>query len=204
MSPQMQRFMKAQAAQRGTEDMMMQGMAANLEINSKHPVITKLKGMVGEGAEVSGAAVGYAELLYDVAAVSSGYELAEPATFAKRIVALMGGGESELATMDEAKAAEAKEADTKQADAKEADAKADEADAKEAEAAEAKAAPREQPAAQEFTTESAPNVAVAKAAEGEDAPDIEVVLPVDAKEAEAKAAEAKAAEDKPIEPEVLL
>ena len=43
--------------------------------------------------------------------------------------------------------------------------------------AEAEAAPREQPAAQEFTTESAPNVAEAKATEGEDAPDIEVVLP---------------------------
>ena len=43
--------------------------------------------------------------------------------------------------------------------------------------AETAAAPREQPAAQEFTTESAPNVAEAKAAEGEDAPDIEVVVP---------------------------
>ena len=100
MSPQMQRFMKAQAAAQGTEDMMMQGMASNLEINPKHAVIAKLKGMVGaDGDPSDGAAAGYAELLYDVAAVSSGYEVAEPATFAKRIIALMSGGESELAAM---------------------------------------------------------------------------------------------------------
>jgi len=101
MSPQMQRFMKAQAAATGQEDMMgMGGMASNLEINPSHPVVTKLRSMVGEGeGNASPAAAGYAELLYDVAAVSSGYELDDPAAFAKRVVALMEDGEEALAAV---------------------------------------------------------------------------------------------------------
>jgi len=101
MSPQMQRFMKAQAAASGQEDMMgMGGMASNLEINPSHPVVAKLRSMVGEGeGNASPAAAGYAELLYDVAAVSSGYELEDPAAFAKRVVALMEDGEDALAAV---------------------------------------------------------------------------------------------------------
>ncbi len=34
----------------------------------------------------------YAQLLYDVAAVASGYEVADPGAFAKRVVAMMSGG----------------------------------------------------------------------------------------------------------------
>ncbi len=105
MSPQMQRFMRAQAAAQGTEDAMMAGMAANLEINPKHAVVTRLQAMVGAGAdEVSGAASGFAELLYDVAAVASGYELTNPGAFAGRVVALMEGGEEALAKLEEAEA----------------------------------------------------------------------------------------------------
>lgn len=47
MSPQMQRFMKAQAAAAGQDDMMMGGMASNLEINPDHEAVTKLKSMLG-------------------------------------------------------------------------------------------------------------------------------------------------------------
>jgi heat shock protein beta len=98
MSPQMQRFMRAQAAASGTDDAMLGGMASNLEINPKHPVILKLKEMVGEGGEAVGdSARGYAELIHDVAAVSSGYELVDAAAFAKRVVALMDGGVDALA-----------------------------------------------------------------------------------------------------------
>ena len=104
MSPQMQRFMRAQAAAQGTEDAMMAGMAANLEINPKHPVVTRLQGMVAKGDEASSAASGYAELLYDVAAVASGYELTNPGAFAKRVVALMEGGEDALAELEAAEA----------------------------------------------------------------------------------------------------
>merc|ERR1719310_1644249 len=98
MSPQMQRFMKAQAAATGADDAMMGGMAANLEINPTHPVVDKLKGMVNDdGKQTSDAAPGYASLLYDVAAISSGYELDDPAAFTKRVIALMGEGEAGLA-----------------------------------------------------------------------------------------------------------
>jgi len=96
MSPQMQRFMKAQAAASGGEDMMMGGMAANLELNAEHPVVGKLKGMV---AADDAASAEYATLLYEVAAVSSGYEVKDPAAFAQRVVKLMAG--EELAVDDD-------------------------------------------------------------------------------------------------------
>jgi heat shock protein beta len=98
MSPQMQRFMRAQAAAQGTDDPSLSGMAANLEINPKHPVVLRLKEMVSGGDE-SPVAQGFAELLYDVAAVSSGYELNDTAAFAKRVVALMSDGEDALADL---------------------------------------------------------------------------------------------------------
>jgi len=108
MSPQMQRFMKAQAAATGADDAMMGGMAANLEINPTHPVVDKLKGMVNDdGKQTSDAAPGYASLLYDVAAISSGYELDDPAAFTKRVIALMGEGEAGLAALATAAAAAA-------------------------------------------------------------------------------------------------
>ena len=107
MSPQMQRFMRAQAAAQGTEDAMMAGMAANLEINPKHPVVSRLQAMVGDNGEEAKttAAPGFAELLYDVAAVASGYELTNPGAFAKRVVALMEGGEESLAALEALEAA---------------------------------------------------------------------------------------------------
>ena len=51
MSPQMQRFMKAQAAAAGTEAGMMQGMSSNLELNPTHPIVTKLKAMVEKDSD---------------------------------------------------------------------------------------------------------------------------------------------------------
>jgi len=134
MSPQMQRFMKAQAAAGGLDDdAAMAGMASNLEINPKHEVIGKLKGMLSGGdVPAGGAASAYAELLYDVAAVSSGYELSDPGAFAKRVVALMGSGEEGLAAVaaeeaaakdapKEEAAAEAPKDDDKDDDAKDED-----------------------------------------------------------------------------------
>merc|ERR1719217_1217519 len=53
MSPQMQRFMKAQAAATGQDDGMMGGMASNLEINPTHEVVTKLKGMIDEDGKAT-------------------------------------------------------------------------------------------------------------------------------------------------------
>jgi heat shock protein beta len=109
----MQRFMRAQAAAQGTEDAMMAGMAANLEINPKHAVVARLQAMVGKGGDgkADGASKGFAELLYDVAAVASGYELTNPGAFARRVVALMEGGEAALATLEAAEEAAAAEAE---------------------------------------------------------------------------------------------
>ena len=67
-------------------------MAANLEINPKHPAVLKLKGMVEEAGTDDAATRDFASLLYDVAAVSSGYEIKDPADFARRVVSLMAEG----------------------------------------------------------------------------------------------------------------
>merc|ERR1712087_493366 len=92
MSPQMQRFMKAQAAASGSED-MMGGMSANLELNPTHPAVLKLKGLVEAEADAeSKSSKDFAWLLYEVAAISSGYEVKDPAGFAKRVVKLMADG----------------------------------------------------------------------------------------------------------------
>ena len=108
MSPQMQRFMKAQAAATG-DDLGglggMGGMAANLELNPAHAAVRKLKGLVAADANATSTR-DYATLLYDVAAVSSGYELADPAAFAARVVTLMTG-EAEEAAEEEPPAADA-------------------------------------------------------------------------------------------------
>jgi heat shock protein beta len=90
VSPQMQRFMRAQAAAAGQDDGMM-GMASNLEINPRHPAVLKLKGMVEEEKEAA-ATKDFACLLFDVAAVSSGYEIKDTAAFARRVVSLMSEG----------------------------------------------------------------------------------------------------------------
>jgi len=105
MSPQMQRFMKAQAASSGGDMTgMMSGMSANLELNPTHAAVLKVKGMIEDSAA---GAEDYARLLYEVAAVSSGYEVQDPAGFAKRVVKLMAGddeisgeGTSDTATVD--------------------------------------------------------------------------------------------------------
>jgi len=90
VSPQMQRFMRAQAAAAGTDEMDM-GMASNLEINPKHPAVLKLKGMV-EADRSSAATKDFASLVFDVAAVSSGYEIKDTAAFATRVISLMSEG----------------------------------------------------------------------------------------------------------------
>jgi len=90
VSPQMQRFMRAQAAAAGTDETDM-GMASNLEINPKHPAVLKLKGMV-EAERSSPATKDFASLVFDVAAVSSGYEIKDTAAFATRVISLMSEG----------------------------------------------------------------------------------------------------------------
>jgi len=147
VSPQMQRFMRAQAAAAGTDEMDM-GMASNLEINPKHPAVLKLKGMV-EADRSSAATKDFASLVFDVAAVSSGYEIKDTAAFATRVISLMSEGVDMAGWLKDA----------------------------EAEAAAPKEQPAAATPAEAFTTESAPNVVEAKASEGEVPQDIEVVTP---------------------------
>merc|ERR1719401_2419249 len=91
----MQKMMNAAAAQ-GDTNPAIDPMAANLEINPKHDVVIKLRGMVAESSgEPNSIAKQYAELIFDVAAISTGYELTDPATFSKRVIALMGNGLTE-------------------------------------------------------------------------------------------------------------
>ncbi|KAJ1637307.1 hypothetical protein T492DRAFT_575819, partial [Pavlovales sp. CCMP2436] len=87
MSPQMERFMRAQAVAMGQSEELdgMPGGASTaiLELNPTHPVVRQLDLLVKTqpGAEATRE---YAQLLYEVAAVTSGYEIADPAAFARR------------------------------------------------------------------------------------------------------------------------
>jgi heat shock protein beta len=98
MSPQMERFMRAQAVALGKEDEMLgsmgaQGSTAILEINANHPVIAKLAALVAADAE-SPEALQFGMLVYEVAAVTSGYEIADPGAFAKRVTKMMADGQT--------------------------------------------------------------------------------------------------------------
>jgi heat shock protein beta len=147
VSPQMQRFMRAQAAAAGTDEMDM-GMASNLEINPKHPAVLKLKGLV-ETERESTATRDFASLVFDVAAVSSGYEIKDTSAFATRVIALMSDGVDMTGWLADADKAAPK-----------------------AEEPKAEAASEESEA---FTTESAPNVVEVPATEG--TKDEEILLP---------------------------
>ena len=67
----------------------MGGMTCNMEVNAGHPAVLKVKSLRDGGNDKEATAM--ASLLYDVAAVSSGYEVDDPGAFAKRVVALMSG-----------------------------------------------------------------------------------------------------------------
>jgi len=98
MSPTMQRYMQMQSVAMGEGSLPGLGSMnqAVLEINPDHPVIKELNGIV-KGAGTSGPIEdetfsNKVTLLYDVAAMTSGYEVSDPAAFAKRVVQLMSVG----------------------------------------------------------------------------------------------------------------
>lgn len=91
MSPTMQRYMKAQAVASGQEDMLGGFGSQNqvtLEVNPSHPIIERLKGMVEKSPD-SDDTKAFGTLIYDVAAIATGYSIEDPAEFAARITALM-------------------------------------------------------------------------------------------------------------------
>ena len=103
MSPTMQRYMKAQNVASGGSDASMMGSfnQAVLEVNPNHPIVRDLermvsgmRGEVGDDEDADGGDVdearNFAVLLYDVAALTSGYEIEDSGDFAGRILSIMG------------------------------------------------------------------------------------------------------------------
>lgn len=96
MSPTMQRYMKAQAVAAGNKmNDMAGGMSsfnkAVLEINPYHPIVKDLLVMVKEnGLDKDNASMkNFALLMYDVAALTSGYDIEDAKSFAKRVTTMM-------------------------------------------------------------------------------------------------------------------
>ena len=109
MSPSMQRYMKAQAVASGNDLGLMNEMnKICMEINPKHPIVKELNRMVTEKKDDK-ATEDYATLLFDIAGMTSGYDMEDMAGFAKRVMGLMT---SELvAEESETEEAESTEAD---------------------------------------------------------------------------------------------
>ena len=91
MSPTMQRYMKAQNVASGGSDVGMMGSfnQAVLEVNPNHPIVQDLERMVKTKGEESDELKNFAVLLYDVAALTSGYEIEDSGDFAQRILQMM-------------------------------------------------------------------------------------------------------------------
>jgi len=89
MSPTMQRYMRAQAVASGAGGSFPDMNKAVLEINPNHPIIKDLERMVEINKE-SDDLKERALLMYDVAAMTSGYDVADTRDFARRVMELMG------------------------------------------------------------------------------------------------------------------
>jgi heat shock protein beta len=88
MSPTMQRYMRAQAV--ASDGSVPELNQAVLEINPNHPIIKDLDRMVKTGDKESNELEERALLVYDVAAMTSGYDVADIKKFAQRVMKLMG------------------------------------------------------------------------------------------------------------------
>jgi len=90
MSPTMQKYMKAQSVAAGGNDGGIPGSMnqAVLEINPNHPIVQDLERMVKTDKD-SEETKNFAILLYDVAGMTSGYEIGDTKDFATRVMNLM-------------------------------------------------------------------------------------------------------------------
>merc|ERR1712194_921081 len=86
MSPTMQKYMEAQSVATGAGTTPGAYNQAILEINPNNLVVQDLKRMVEESSPEK---ENYGKLLYDVAALSSGYDVEDSTDFAKRVIKLM-------------------------------------------------------------------------------------------------------------------
>ena len=93
MSPTMQRYMRAQAVAGGGDANMLNGMnKAVLEINPNHAIVKDLDRMVkarDSNSKDDADLEEFAMLLYDVASMTSGYEVSNMRSFAQRVLSLM-------------------------------------------------------------------------------------------------------------------
>ena len=90
MSPTMQKYMKAQSVAAGGNDGGIPGSMSQavLEINPNHPIVQDLDRMVKANKD-SEETQNFAVLLYDVAGMTSGYEIGDTKDFATRVMNLM-------------------------------------------------------------------------------------------------------------------
>merc|ERR1712070_380784 len=101
VSPTMQRYMKAQAVAAGADDSQLSGMnQAVLEINPDHPIIQDLDSRIKAGKQEDKDTEDFALLMYDVASMTSGYDIKDLRSFAKRVMTLMNKGEISGAVKD--------------------------------------------------------------------------------------------------------
>merc|ERR1712078_796779 len=113
MSPSMQRYMKAQTVASGQELGGLDSMnKVCMEINPNHPIVKDLSRMVKADKDGKDAE-DYAKLLFDVAGMTSGYDIEDMAKFAQRVMGLMNPGSTADAVVEkkEEKPAEPEETD---------------------------------------------------------------------------------------------
>jgi heat shock protein beta len=118
MSPTMQRYMKAQAVAAGQGDTLGDMNKAVLEINPNHPIVKDIDRLVKLGDNDAKELKDCAMLMYDVAAMTSGYDVPDMKQFAKRVLQLMDdkvnafdGGTSETEATESTKSQKVDETD---------------------------------------------------------------------------------------------
>lgn len=87
LSPTMQRYMKAQAVAMGESSMPGMNQAI-LEINPSNTIVQQVD-ILRRSGDDNGEAAAFAELMYDVAALTGGYDIQDSGAFAKRVLAMM-------------------------------------------------------------------------------------------------------------------
>jgi HSP90 family molecular chaperone len=95
MSPSMQRYMRAQTVASGQEIGGLESMnKVCMEINPNHPIVKDLNRMVKADKE-SKKTEDFAKLLFDVAGMTSGYDVDDMSSFASRVMQLMSSQSAE-------------------------------------------------------------------------------------------------------------
>jgi molecular chaperone HtpG len=90
ISPTMQRYMRAQSVASGGTDLGMDSMnQAVMEINVKHPIVKDLNRMVKGPDRDKQDTEDFALLMYDVASMTSGYDVKDMGSFAQRVMSMM-------------------------------------------------------------------------------------------------------------------